>query len=188
MARAVPPMPDSLTDALTKKDAKDAGGGNMAGVAVVDMTRLYNASGAAAEYERKAGEVSSDAQQRMKAISGVSQLAPADLQEFVTLAGKTAPTEAEQRRQKELLALSEQRTADYRALQSKTDPTPTDNRNLRAFADQDKLFRDQLLPSIAEGVPAGRRGPHGCVSRRADESDSRRHRAGRETKTNHARI
>lgn len=88
MAQAAPP--NTLDDAPTKADAK-ASGASMAGVAVVDMTRLYNASGAAAEYERKIGEVTSDAQQRIKAIEGVSLLVPAELQEYITLAGKAEP-------------------------------------------------------------------------------------------------
>ena len=153
MAKAIPPMPDALTDALTKKDAKDGGG--TADIASVDMTRLYTASGAAAEYERKASEVADDAQRRIKTIANASQLAPIELQEFVTLAGKAAPTEAERKRQGELQALSDQRLADYRALQGKTDLTPTDSQNLRAFAEQDKLFRDQLLPNIGEGFRQG---------------------------------
>ena len=153
MANAIPPMPDALTDALTKRDAKN--GGAMADIASVDMTRLYAASGAAAEYERKAGEVADDAQRRIKTIVNVSQLTPAELQEFVTLAGRAAPTEAERKRQQELQTLSDQRVVDYRALQGKTDLTPADSQNLRVFADQDKLFRDQLLPNIGEGFRQG---------------------------------
>ena len=132
-------MPDALTDALTKKDAKDNGGA-MAGVAVVDMTRLYDASGAALEYDRKTGELADDAQRRVKVIAGVSQLTREELQEFITLAGKAAPTDAEQKRQKDLQALSDQRQADYRALQGKTDLTAADTQNLRAFAEQEKIF------------------------------------------------
>lgn len=149
-AKAGPPMLDTLTDALAKKDAKDSGGG-MAGVAVVDMTRLYDASGAALEYDRKTGEFADDAQRRVKTIAGVSQLARDELQEFITLAGKITLTDAEQKRQKILQALSDQRQADYRALQGKTDLTPADTQNLRAFADQEKLFRDQELPNIGDG-------------------------------------
>lgn len=152
MAQAAPP--NTLDDAPTKADAK-ASGASMAGVAVVDMTRLYNASGAAAEYERKIGEVTSDAQQRIKAIEGVSLLVPAELQEYITLAGKAEPTAADQKRLKELQALSEQRSADYRALQGKSDLTPADKANSQSFAEQEKLFRDQLLPNIGESFRQG---------------------------------
>ncbi len=156
MAQAVPPIPDSLGDAFSKQGAKDGGGGaGMANVAVVDMTRLYNASGAALAYDRKVGEVTGDAQQRIKTITGVSQLAPADLQEFITLIGKAAPTEAEQKRMKELQTLADSRSAEYVALQSKTDLTAADSQALRNFGEQEKMFRNQLLPNITDGFRQG---------------------------------
>ena len=148
IAKAAPPT-DAPDDATAKSDIKISG--SMASVAVVDMIRLYNASGAALAYERKAIEIDGDAQQRLKTITRMSQLAPAELQEFVVLAGRDAPTDAEQKRMKELQALSDGRGADYRALQGKADLTPTDKANSQAFAEQEKLFRDQMLPNITEG-------------------------------------
>ena len=148
MARAAQP-PDAPDETSAKSDGKASG--SMASVAVVDMMRLYNASGAAVDYERKAAEADNDAQQRIKAIAGVSLLVPADLQEFITLAGKFPATEAEQKRLKELQALAEQRSLEYRALQGKADLTPAENTGLRGYAEQEKVFRDQLLPNIVEG-------------------------------------
>ena len=147
-ANALPPMP-SLT---VEKESKNGAASNaMAGIAVVDMNRLYNASGAPKEYDRKFAEVTDDAQRRLKLISDVSQLNPNELQEFVTLAGGVAPTEADQKRLKELQALSDQRVADYRVLQGKTGATPAENSQMRAFSEQDRLFHDQLLPNIRDG-------------------------------------
>ena len=186
-AKAIPPVPDSVTDALTKRDAKDNGGA-MAGVAVVDMTRLYNASGAVAEYERKVTEITDDAQRRIKAIAGVSQLTPVELQEFVTLAGRTAPTEAEQRRQKELQAISDQRNADYRVLQGKSGLDSGGYAKFAGFRGSGQILSGSSAAQHRRGISAGHCGPTGRIPRRSDEPDSRRRRTSCETEAHHSCI
>lgn len=120
-------------------------------IAMVDIEKVYNASGDTDQLQQKANEIATDAEQRLKNISAVPYLNQAELQEYLTLVNKIAPNEQEQARFKALHDLSDQRQQELNALQVKPDAqlTEMDKARMRQLQEASRLL-EQVLPSLQE--------------------------------------
>lgn len=123
------------------------------GVAVVDMDKLYVASGAQDAARQKMIEISQDAEQRVGQIAAVPFLTPAERMELVDLISVFQPTAKQQDRAKELKALSDQRADEIQKITVKkqADVTPADRARLDELSGQRRAL-EQVLPGIQAGA------------------------------------
>lgn len=137
---------------MGRADEPQAPSAQLNNVAIIDMTRLYDQSSAPQAFEQNYMQVMQEAEKKMKALEGVEQLQGVEIQEYVTLVGKFAPTEAEQKRMQTLKELSQTRATELQTLQTKEPSalTPEDKKRLQALFNTSRNYRDRELPNLLE--------------------------------------
>jgi Skp family chaperone for outer membrane proteins len=122
----------------------------MTQVAVVDMNRLYDMSGAPAEYERNGLSVMQDAEQRMKTLLAADYLEGVEIQEYIMLVGRFAPTPEQTKRMTALKDLSDKRAIEMRELQTKDQSAMTaqDKKRLSQLLNANRIYREREMPSV----------------------------------------
>lgn len=124
-------------------------------IASVDMDRLYAASGGPEQLAQQATELAMEVAQHLKEIRTASMLDQQELQEYGTLIFKTKRTDGDQARIRALKALSDQRSDELKALQTKPDTllTDADKARMRALQEQGRLV-ESILPFWQEDARA----------------------------------
>ncbi len=122
-------------------------------IAVVDMDRIYEASDAPQEMERRSLELQSETAQNISSIQAVPYLDQNELVEYVTLLTKDKPTDTEQARVKALKALSDQRAQELQTLQTKKDSdlTAADRNRMNELTGESRIL-ERILPNILESM------------------------------------
>lgn len=135
-----------------RADEPQAPSAQLNNVAVIDMTRLYEQSNAPQAFEQNYGMVMQEAEKRMKALEAAENLQGTEVQEYVTLVGKFAPTEVEAKRMQALKDLSRTRATELQTLQTKEPGALTveDKKRLQTLFTISRNYRDRELPNLME--------------------------------------
>jgi Skp family chaperone for outer membrane proteins len=125
-------------------------------VAVIDMGRLYDQAGLGKAFDLNALQVMQEAEQRLKALESADYLQGAEVQEYVTLVGKVAPTDAETKRLQTLNETSQKRAQEFRTLQTKEPNalTAEEKRKMQMLFNLNRSYRERELPALIEQLRA----------------------------------
>jgi Skp family chaperone for outer membrane proteins len=120
-------------------------------MAVVDMDRLYTASGGPQALQEKLIEIGMDIEGRLNAIQAAPFLDRNERLEYVDLVGKEKPDMAQQARLNALKALSEQRAAELQTLQVTKPLNQAQTARLQELIEQQRALA-QVMPGIQEAA------------------------------------
>jgi Skp family chaperone for outer membrane proteins len=139
------------------RQANDRGGAPVSGtIAVVDMDRLFEASGGPGQLQEKELELFQEAKQRADIILAAPFLDEAERGELIGLCRLAKPTEAQQTRMKELRGLSDQRAAELQKLETTPNDQlkPADRTRIQELREQNNRLR-VLLPELQNAFMVG---------------------------------
>ncbi|HZO86961.1 MAG TPA: OmpH family outer membrane protein [Chthonomonadaceae bacterium] len=134
-----------------RQNEKEAASAPLSGgaIAVVDMDRLYIASGGREALAQKMMELGQDIQERINAFAATPYLTRQERLEYLDLLSKRTLSDAEQTHLKALKALSDQRTDELQALTVKKDLSPAEKARQQELIDQRHAL-EQALPDVRE--------------------------------------
>ncbi len=121
-------------------------------VAMVDLNRVYLGAGFPAELTQKEYGLNAEARTRYEEVLALQPalLETSELQELLTLFGKTTRTDAENKRRDDLKSLAKSRSVEAQGLLAKPQDqlTPADRVQLDRITTRQRTFESQLAPSI----------------------------------------
>lgn len=125
-------------------------------VAVIDMGRLYDQSGMGRAFDANAFQVMQEAEQKLKALESADYLQGAEVQEYVTLVGKVAPSDAETKRLQTLKETSQKRAQEFQTFQTKEPNALTveEKRRMQLLFNLNRSYRERELPTLIEQLRA----------------------------------
>lgn len=138
-------MMSNARQASENKVGVESGGS----IGVVDMDKIYSASGSPDLVLQKSLELDADAQQRVNNVAAAPYLTDQERDEYVDLCSKFQLTDEQGVRLKALRSGSDLRSGDLAILQTKKETlTPDEQRKMRELTAQKRLL-DNLMPNIA---------------------------------------